>query len=229
MSNWNTECSKQGKLLRILRKQKKMSQIDLAELLHIEQSSVSRWETGNIEIDKQFYEPLADIFNIPVSAFWNPEETINQIERGNPIYEAIEVNRGMIDSSRKSLFNEIFWKRVSVVMVLMVAILCVLLYREKTHYRELDPVEIVSTRCMYDNTMQTNCLEVAVISNSYLSDRYIHEAAIYIRDNIWQYKLNVGKTNIIRVQFFKNDEQALNWESPVRTIDVAAFYCEEDH
>lgn len=49
-----------------LRKQKKVSQIELAKAVHVNQSAVSQWETGRTTPDKDCLLLLADFFHVSV-------------------------------------------------------------------------------------------------------------------------------------------------------------------
>ena len=54
------------KNLKALRKKNKISQVDLARTMHVTQTTVSRWETGEIAPDAETIEQLADFFSVSV-------------------------------------------------------------------------------------------------------------------------------------------------------------------
>ena len=62
MNNTNT-----GNLIRELRKEKSMTQKELADLLNITDRAVSKWERGLCAPDISLLEPLAVILNVNVS------------------------------------------------------------------------------------------------------------------------------------------------------------------
>ncbi len=56
-------------MLKKLRKQKKMTQRELAEALHISQTSVSKYERGESEPDIAMLIEISDYFGITVDEF----------------------------------------------------------------------------------------------------------------------------------------------------------------
>lgn len=54
-----------GKIIKELRKQRHLSAEDIAEKLHVDRSTVYRWERGDIEkIPYQVLVPIANILNV---------------------------------------------------------------------------------------------------------------------------------------------------------------------
>ena len=53
-----------GQTIRDLRKQRKMSQTELAKILHVSQQTVTAWETGKAEPSSSAISNLADYFNV---------------------------------------------------------------------------------------------------------------------------------------------------------------------
>lgn len=64
-----------GKLIRFLRKRAGMSQAVLAKQLFVEQSSISRWENGSLQVDVTILQQLSEIFEIPLQSFYQPNQT----------------------------------------------------------------------------------------------------------------------------------------------------------
>ena len=53
-----------GQTVRNLRKQKRISQTELAKILHVSQQTVTAWETGKAEPSSSAVSNLADYFNV---------------------------------------------------------------------------------------------------------------------------------------------------------------------
>ena len=53
-----------GQTIRDLRKQRKISQTELAKILHVSQQTVTAWETGKAEPSSSAISSLADYFNV---------------------------------------------------------------------------------------------------------------------------------------------------------------------
>ncbi len=62
-----------GKRIKQLRKSHDMNQNDLAEQLHVAISTVSNWENGRNQVSPDYYQSLANIFNISVPDFLSVE------------------------------------------------------------------------------------------------------------------------------------------------------------
>lgn len=56
-----------GSFIKEIRKEKGLTQEQLAEKLDVSQKSVSRWETGKTMPDLSLYEPLCEVLGIQVS------------------------------------------------------------------------------------------------------------------------------------------------------------------
>lgn len=65
-----------GERISIMRRSRKISQIELAKKLGVSQSAVAAWETGRNEPNLEMLDSLADIFNVPMSALLNSEEQV---------------------------------------------------------------------------------------------------------------------------------------------------------
>jgi transcriptional regulator with XRE-family HTH domain len=53
-----------GSIIRRLRKEKRLSQNDLAKLLHVSQATVTSWETGKADPSSSALNALANCFNV---------------------------------------------------------------------------------------------------------------------------------------------------------------------
>ena len=60
------EKDKLGKFLIELRKEKNLTQYDLADMIPISREAVSKWERGKTKPNKASLERLSDIFNVSV-------------------------------------------------------------------------------------------------------------------------------------------------------------------
>lgn len=66
MSVQRTDLVKMGQHLATLRKNKKMTQMKLAEILDVSNKTVSKWEKGDIAPDITLLKPLADVLEVSV-------------------------------------------------------------------------------------------------------------------------------------------------------------------
>jgi len=65
-----------GLRIRTMRKSRRMTQRDLARAIDQSQSSITMYETGRREPDFETLEALADVFNVPLSAFVIDDEPV---------------------------------------------------------------------------------------------------------------------------------------------------------
>lgn len=90
-----------------LRKEKKLTQIELARLCHITQGTLSGYETGRYEPDMETLKRLADVFSVPVDDIigYVPTELESQAPEGvdAEIWAIRESVRR--DPERRELFN----------------------------------------------------------------------------------------------------------------------------
>ncbi len=64
-------------MLKILRKQKNLTQRDIAEALHISQTSVSKYERGESEPDIEMLLRMSDFFGVTVDEFIRGVKSVN--------------------------------------------------------------------------------------------------------------------------------------------------------
>ncbi len=74
-----------GKFIQDLRKQKKLTQRDLAEKLGVSNRAVSKWESGISMPDLSLFKPLCDELGITINELYNGEKDTNKIPDDNII------------------------------------------------------------------------------------------------------------------------------------------------
>lgn len=74
-----------GQTVRNLRKQKRISQTELAKILHVSQQTITAWETGKAEPSSSAVSNLADYFNVTTDYLLGRPES-----RQQTISEAID-------------------------------------------------------------------------------------------------------------------------------------------
>ena len=79
-----------GEHLKNLRKSHKLTQMKLASLLHVEQSSISDWERGKTKPDFENQRKLADIYGITIDELF--ERSVSQTTQ----IKTISDNHGVI-------------------------------------------------------------------------------------------------------------------------------------
>ena len=77
-----------GIRIRTMRQSRGMTQAELAKLIGQSQSSITMYETGRREPEFDVLEALADVFNVPMSAFVQKNEVSpNDIDRLEALHQ----------------------------------------------------------------------------------------------------------------------------------------------
>ena len=87
-----------GEFISTLRKNKNMTQQELADMLNVTDRAISNWETGRRMPDISFFKPLCEIFNISVSELINGEE----IPKENFVYSSNDIVINTLNISKKN-------------------------------------------------------------------------------------------------------------------------------
>lgn len=77
------DCTKVGKLLYDLRKEKNMTQKQVAELMNISDKTISKWERGMGCPDVSLLPELSQIFGVSIEGILSGELNQNPIVGGN--------------------------------------------------------------------------------------------------------------------------------------------------
>lgn len=72
--NCNMDKEGLGRLIRRKRKDKKMTQGELAERLHVDVSTVSKWEVGKNAVSVQCHKAISEVLGIPLAVLQGDQE-----------------------------------------------------------------------------------------------------------------------------------------------------------
>ena len=99
-----------GKFIAELRKQKKLTQEQLAEKLGITKNAVSKWERGLGLMDLSLLKPLSEILNVSVTEILNGEkfdkEEINS-KSEELLIDTLDYSTNVIKKVKKNNFNHV--------------------------------------------------------------------------------------------------------------------------
>lgn len=85
---------------RELRKKKGLSQRELANVLHMSNSTVAMYETGKRQPDFESLEKIADFFNVDIDYLLGRKDTTHRIVEIHPEYYENETVRAITDRLR---------------------------------------------------------------------------------------------------------------------------------
>ena len=113
------EMNKTGSLIEQLRKEKSMTQSDLAAAVGVSKQAVSNWECGKRFPDVVLIEKLADELGIGVAELIKGERldkgSINTDDAGQLVHEALKIQKKEL--SRR-------WRLITLICVALTAMLC---------------------------------------------------------------------------------------------------------
>lgn len=89
-----------GKLPIILRKEKGLSQKEMAERLSVSTSAVSKWENGKNLPDMIMISSIADILQVSCDELHNPEKTLEKL--ANPELKRRDIEEGDKENKDKT-------------------------------------------------------------------------------------------------------------------------------
>ena len=198
-----------GKLLTILRKEKGLSQKEMAERLSVSTSAVSKWENGKNLPDMMIISSIADILQVSCDELHNPEKTLEKL--ANPEFQKKDVEEGDKETEvelKKKKYGRIV--RISFLIgILAIAAGMFLIYM--TGHRE-PAFQQVGTRYI-DDPSWGRVYEIAVVVNRQidyeLMSTYMEEVKNQMKE-----KQDL-ETDTVKITYFKKEENALKWEDPL--------------
>ena len=111
-----------GENLRILRKEKGLSQEELASRLHVVRQTISKWEKGVSVPDAELLVRLSEILETPVSVLLG--DSVEPSAESSVIGQQLEqINAALAEKNRRSKF---IWRVVGI-SLLTFLVLCIFL------------------------------------------------------------------------------------------------------
>lgn len=74
------------------RKEKGMSQSEMADLLNMEQSQYSRRESGTTRISKKEWDKIVKILDVPLDEIYEPQDGVYIVNNENPTFNDESTN-----------------------------------------------------------------------------------------------------------------------------------------
>lgn len=200
-----------GEFISSLRKEKKMSQKDLADKLNVSISAVSKWERGKCLPDVSLFNDLCDILSI----------TINELLKGERKVENKESNKILTDylqykekqSKKRRLYQ-------GIISILIIIVLLLFLYFVNSYKTiNISVLSAYSNNFIYENgilikSKENNALVEGNIKirNDNLSEDSILYTTFYVKNNDEYYLLfggnHLGSVNIDNYGYYDTFDKA---------------------
>ena len=116
--------------LKILRKQKGLTQEELAIRLHVVRQTVSKWESGRSVPDADSLAKIADALDVPISDLLGTDIPSNEPKSNEIVDQLIRLNEQYAIRNRRS---KRIWKAILGVLVGLVAVCAVLVLLNIVH------------------------------------------------------------------------------------------------
>lgn len=97
--------------LSYLRKQKGMTQSELANKIHVDQTTIGRWEDGNREPTVGNVANISDVFNVSIPDLLNKDLTINDNQELNQQEILFDKSKDLLTESDWNIINAIIEQR----------------------------------------------------------------------------------------------------------------------
>lgn len=170
------EQEKIGKFISQLRKEKNMTQMDLAEKLNVTDKAISKWENGRGLPDLSLMKPLCDELGITINELLSGEK-ISEIEYKNKseenILNAINYSDRKINKIKK-MFKFIFGL-VLAIFITLLTLFIIDIGRMKNN----EPVFFSTWGYEYTPAIDLHETEIEIAINEYLVDKIDSEAYHY--------------------------------------------------
>ena len=224
-----------GKLIKTLRKEKKMTQEDLASKLGVTISAISKWETGKNSPDISMLHKLSEILNISLEELYSPEETLLKHSSKNPVTEATakvasvlteDTSEKNADMSRTSNMTSAFstckllkYKGVLLIIVVLSVItfigIMIYLYKNNTDALNICPYSYRITEDeIWGTVYECGCVYEGNLNELDLAGAFMTQLSEdWISDNTIPAEITIQK-----VSFYATETDATQWNQPQKSI-----------
>lgn len=143
-----------GENIRILRKEKGLSQETFAQQLNVVRQTVSKWEKGLSVPDAEMLNSISELFEVPVSTLLG--STITEEERtDNSGMEEVAKQLAILNEqlANRSIRRRRTWKRVLLGILISIVVLCASWVALYTHFRVIPRQNAVLTMANVECTL----------------------------------------------------------------------------
>lgn len=204
-----------GILLTTLRKEKGLSQKEMAEKLSVSTSAVSKWEHGKNLPDMTMLSSIADILQVSCDELHNPEKTLEKLD--NPEFQKKNVeerdkentdNTGENEESepepQKKNYGRIV--RMSFLIGILAIVAGMFLIYMVGHRKPV--FQQIGTRYI-DDPLWGRVYEIAYVVNGEMTNDSINVHLDEVRNTLDQ---EVIGTNIVKTAYYDSKKDATAWK-----------------
>lgn len=214
-----------GKFIAYCRKQKKLTQVELASMLGVSDKSVSKWENGKCMPDLSLFKPLCEILDITINDLMSGEkvddkEYINTLEE-NIVNMVSDVEKNNIKNKKRGI-------------IIFISILClVFIGRCFYFYYEIDiKFEEKVITCEITDKQLSYSIKGQSVLNTYHTIKKLNDKTLYFfhstvniynkRRSNWEYS-----KSMVRLIQNKNIQFGYNENIELEDDNVEVYYTDE--
>ena len=206
-----------GELLKYLRTEKGISQKDMADIMKVSSSAVSKWEKGFNYPDFEIITQLADFFGVSMDEMSHPEETLQKLQNRQPLQSLVtdplpEAPSIEESAARTISGKKLFSRKTLHILVIAGILFCIaggiLIYNHcKNHYS----VRAVAERISEDPNYGPSYDLAFVMKGSIPIKKLKEIGETYIADLLTS-GLLPRDTKVYRFFFYTDEQDATNWK-----------------
>lgn len=209
--------NKLGTIISKLRKEKGLTQKDLADKLNISDKAVSRWETGSSSPSMEMLSRISKFFNVPLNDLITARVSTGE-EDDNLVQEIIQEFTEMNKRNSKRI-RTVVLATIIIVLILTITIIFTNSYnRFKVYNVSLESEEIYSVTGIY--------VETKIKDSLYLDTLKIRDYEYDETDTISVdlYFLKDGEEHILQSYSSLDHIQFINYQSYIEIDDLSNYF-----
>ncbi len=192
-----------GKFIMELRREKGLTQMELADKLGVTDKAVSKWENGRCMPDLSLIKPLCDILDISINELLSGKRLTKEEYQKKLEENIIEIN---LTTLKKNVVKTVKIVLITILSIIALFILLILSFVIKTEYDykhvELDEEKVTFNICKYNDSIMIEPVyndyylyvdydleedyekETATITSVYRERKYYINPKLIKKDNI---------------------------------------------
>ncbi len=204
-----------GQALLLLRKQKNMSQKELAAQLNVTPAAVSKWEHGQNYPDITMISSIAEIFEVSCDDLLQPEKILEP----EPDNHSTELTQ-LVTVQKRSFLKK--WSPVLIVLTLLLTVSCTGLYTLFVK-ANASPFEIISTRST-QTVLGESIYEVAVLCQKEPMSEEITEYCMELQEAYKEGTFGSTPFTTMKVLFYTDSEAVSSFEESSAVLVTRLYF-----
>lgn len=176
------EAEKTGKLIRMVRTEKNITQRELAERIHVSNAAVSKWENGHGFPDISSLESLAEVLEISITELIQGERIMNSEKKDDAVVKEI-IQLSELEIKKKDRLQNVLLK-------IFIGALCIV------GFSFIFYMMMTQNKPVLDFTQSTGILTIAPLGFGIAA--WILAGIIYFRGNV----METGKPELLHAFSF---------------------------